>query len=106
LHPKISGFGYSIGCGYPKLTQNPTFTGFDTQKKPNTQKFWVRLYVFMDNILHNLDNYTSKIFGHWVFFWVSKPENVGFWVWAEFWVATSNTVPKPRNFWVQLDENQ
>jgi hypothetical protein len=31
-----------------------------------------------------------------------KSENVGFWVWVEFWVATPNTVPKPRNFWVQL----
>jgi hypothetical protein len=36
------------------------------------------------------------IFGYWVFFWVLKPENFG------FWVATPNTVPKPRNFWVKL----
>jgi hypothetical protein len=42
------------------------------------------------------------MFGYWVFFWVSKPENVGFWVWVEFWVATPNTLPKPKNVWVQL----
>jgi hypothetical protein len=84
-------------------TQNPKFSGFDTQKIPNSQRFWVQLCVCMDNILHNLHNYTPKIFGYWVFFWVSKPENVGFWVWVEFWVATPNTVPKPRNFLVRLD---
>jgi hypothetical protein len=73
----------------------------------NTQNFSFQLYVCIDNILHNLHNYTPKIFGYWVFFWVSKPENVGFWVWVEFWVATLNTLPKPKNFWVQLyDETQ
>jgi hypothetical protein len=54
----------------------------------NTQNCWMQLYVSMDNILHNLHNYTTTIFGYWVFLWVSKPENVGFWVWVEFWVAT------------------
>ncbi len=31
LHPKIFGFGYSIGCGYPKLYPHP---------KPNIFRFW------------------------------------------------------------------
>jgi hypothetical protein len=56
------GLGRVLGVATQNSThtQNPTFSGFDTQKIPNTQKFWVQLFVCMDNILHNLHNYTPK----------------------------------------------
>ncbi len=38
------------------------------------------------------------------FFGYQNLKMLGFWVWVEFWVATSNTLPKPKNFWVQLYE--
>jgi hypothetical protein len=84
---------------------------YHTQKKPNTQKFWAYNCVnYVKYYPHNCtQTFWVQLYGIPFIpsfktqnFWVSKPENVGFWVWVEFWVSTPNTLPKPKNFWVQL----
>jgi hypothetical protein len=76
LHPKISGFGYSIRCGYPKLPQNNLkMLGFDTQKKNPTPKIfgcnfmsvWIFFYII----------YT--IIGYWVFLKLAYGRNGRLW---------------------------
>jgi hypothetical protein len=96
-----------LGTVLGVATQNPTFSGFDTQKNtqfwvfipntmPNTQKLWVYNCVNYLKYYPYTHTIAPKIFEYWEFFWVSKPENFG------FWVATTNTVPKPKNFWMQF----